>query len=367
MSFKRMTIAAVAAFSLVLTGCSQDTSESGNGSGSSPAAEAENDFTLPEAAPDGFKDGLRIAMVRQSGIGDYFEQWGNGAIAQMEAAGVTVDNYDARGDNADQVQMLTDAINSDPDALIVGWGLADSVNPKIDEAIEKGIPVVVYDAAVTNPEALYLSQDDEAIATLILDELKAQNPDGGTIGYVNVSGIAPLDSRDKVYQKFLDDNPTFKEAAKFGKYSESVANDTAAEAVATFQANPDINIVFAAYDELAKGALIGLRQVGMADKVKMYGVDISTADIQLMTEAGSPWVATAATDPANVGKIVARAAIAAASGVDLPSKMTIPAALITQQMLLEKGVTNMEQLRAAMPDLATPKYLGAPWIPEVTQ
>ena len=85
-----------------------------------------------------------------------------------------------------------------------------------------------------------------------------------------------------------------------------------------------------------------------------------------MTEANSQWKATAATDPANVGAIVARAAIAAGDGVDLPSKMVIPAALITQDLLKEKSVTDMAGLRKALPDLNTPDYLGASWIPEIT-
>jgi simple sugar transport system substrate-binding protein len=94
-------------------------------------------------------------------------------------------------------------------------------------------------------------------------------------------------------------------------------------------------------------------------------VDISTADIQLMTEPASPWRATAATDPANVGAIVARAAVAAANGVTMPEKLTIPAALITQDMLRQRRVTNMDDLRAALPDLNTPNIIGAGWIPTI--
>ncbi|GEL20118.1 sugar ABC transporter substrate-binding protein [Pseudonocardia asaccharolytica] len=367
-ALRLIALAAIAATALV--GCAQNTGDAG--SGQQPGAAGQpcdrtvaNDVTLPTDKPSGPTDGFTVAMVRQSGVGDYFEQWGNGATKQIKAAGGQVDVYDARGDNARQVAQFNDAISARPDVIIVDHGLADSVNPKIDEAISNGIPVVVYDVNIANCEAMYISQDDTSIATEILDYLKQENPDGGKIAYVNVSGIAPLDSRDAVYQQFLKDNPQFTQVAHFGKYSESVASDTATEGAAALKASPDTTLAFAAYDELAKGTLIALRQNNMSDKVKVYGVDISTADIQLMTEPGSPWRATAATDPANVGAIVARAAIAAASGVDMPEKMTIPAALITQDMLREQGVTNMDELRAALPDLATPELLGAPWIPQV--
>jgi simple sugar transport system substrate-binding protein len=363
-------IGVVAAAAIALVGCSQAPAPPASGGGGQAAGQpcdrkVQNDFALPGDKPSAAKAAFKVALVRQSGVGDYFEQWGNGAASQIKAAGGTVDVYDARGDNAKQVAQFTDAINSKPDVIIVDHGLADSVNPKIDDAIGKGIPVVVYDVAISNCKAMYISQDDASIATKILDYLKQDSPAGGKIAYVNVSGIAPLDSRDAVYQQFLKSNPTFTQSAHFGKYTESVAADTATEGAAALKAAPGTTLSFAAYDELAKGTLIALRQDNLSDKVKLYGVDISTADIQLMTEPGSPWRATAATDPANVGAIVARAAVGAASGVTMPEKLTIPAALITQDMLRQRNVTNMNDLRGALPDLNTPNIVGATWIPKI--
>jgi simple sugar transport system substrate-binding protein len=338
---------------------------SASGSATGSAGESGAAFSLPSEKPAGAKDKIKVALVRQSGIGDYFEQWGSGALAQLKAAGADVTTYDARNDNGKQATDFNNAIASKPDVIIVDHGLKDTIDPKVDAAIKAGIPVVVYDVAISNQQALYLSQDDASIATKILDYMKQDNPEGGKIAYVNVSGIAPLDSRDKVYQQFLKDNTSFTQSVHFGKYTESVAADTASEGAAALKSAPDTTLAFAAYDELAKGTLIALRQDNMT-KVKVYGVDISTADIDLMTQSGSQWRATAATDPANVGAIMGRAAIAAAYGVKLPSKLTIPAALITQDMLKEKGVKDMAGLRKALPDLNTPDFLGASWIPGIT-
>lgn len=334
---------------------------------SSPAASGSAGpaaFTLPATKPAGAKPALKVALVRQSGIGDYFEQWGSGATAQLKAAGATVQTYDARNNNDKQATDFNTAIASKPDVIIVDHGLKDTIDPKVDAAIAAGIPVVVYDVAISNQKAVYLSQDDASIANKILGYMKQENPDGGKIAYVNVSGIAPLDSRDVVYQQFLKDNSNFTQSVAFGKYSESVAADTASEGAAALKSAPDTTLAFAAYDELAKGTLIALRQNNMPN-VKIYGVDVSTADIQLMTEPNSKWRATAATDPANVGAIVARAAIAEGDGIDLPYKITIPAALITQDLLKEQKVTDMDGLRKALPDLNTPDFLGASWIPTI--
>jgi hypothetical protein len=48
---------------------------------------------------------------------------------------------------------------------------------------------------------------------------------------------------------------------------------------------------------------LGAAEAGVADKVKVYSADVSTADIQEIREPGSSWVATSATNPAVVGEV----------------------------------------------------------------
>jgi simple sugar transport system substrate-binding protein len=144
----------------VLTGCAQEPAGGGGAGGGGQAGPApgapcertvQNDFAPPADKPAGFKDGFTVALVRQSGVGDYFEQWGRGGQAQIEAAGGKVTSFDARGDNARQVTQFNDAIAAKPNVIIVDHGLADSVNPKIDEAIGQGIPVVVPSSSPAGP------------------------------------------------------------------------------------------------------------------------------------------------------------------------------------------------------------------------
>jgi simple sugar transport system substrate-binding protein len=129
------SIGAAAVLALaVLTGCAQEPA-GGGGAGGGQAGPApgqpcertvQNDFAPPADKPAGFKDGFTVALVRQSGVGDYFEQWGRGAQAQIEAAGGKVTSFDARGDNARQVTQFNDAIAAKPNVIIVDHGLADS-------------------------------------------------------------------------------------------------------------------------------------------------------------------------------------------------------------------------------------------------
>ncbi len=89
-------------------------------------------------------------------------------------------------------------------------------------------------------------------------------------------------------------NPGIVEKARFGNVSDTTATSTADQAKAVLQANPDITVVFAPYDEFARGVKLAAADLGISSKLKIYSADISTADIQEITEEGSPWVATAA-------------------------------------------------------------------------
>ena len=85
-----------------------------------------------------------------------------------------------------------------------------------------------------------------------------------------------------------------------------------------------------------------------------------------MTAEGSPWVATAATDPYAVGAAVVRVAALQVAGQLGKDAVQFPAAAITQADLRAKNVTNMETLRAAFPSLSLSDQVTAPWLPAVT-
>ncbi len=317
------------------------------------------------AAPEPFASRqVRVALVRQLGSGDYFEQWLDGAQAQADALGIDLVVTDARTKNDLQATNLQQAIDrEDVDGIIVDHGLAETLNPIIDKGAQAGKPIVAVDVETENEQVPSIQQSDvdlgKAISTELADDLGGE----GKVAYVYVAGYAPLDRRDRGWAEVKKANPGLDQVAQFGKVSDSTASETADQARAVIAANPDLKAILAPYDEFAKGAVLAVNEAGKADEIKVYGVDISTADIGVMTEAGSPWVATQATDPRNGGKLAVRAIALKIAGEDVPASVLIPPALITQQQLTDGSITNMDQLREAIPDLDTADLLAAPWIP----
>lgn len=300
---------------------------------------------------------VTIALVRQLASGDYFEQWVAGAQAEADRLRVQLQISDAAGDNAKQALNLQTAVNAKPDAIIVDHGFAETMDQPVKAALDAGIPVVCFDVDCGDSRAVQVEQSDTDIAQLALDQLVKDLNGRGDVIYVYVAGYAPLDRRNAVWEKVKAANPGLRQVAQIGAVNDSTAATVADQAKAALQAHPNVKAIFAPYDEFAKGAVLAVNELNLQGQVRIYGADISTADIGVMTAPNSPWVATVAADPANVGAVSVRAAYLKAMGKPVPASVIVPVALITQDALVKNHVQNMQQLATAVPELETPDLL----------
>jgi simple sugar transport system substrate-binding protein len=339
-----------------IAACGDNTSSSGKSEASAPKAKKSE---LPEK----FKAPVKVALVRQLGSGDFFQQWLIGAREQAKALNIDLQVSDARNNNDQQATDLQRAIDQKPAAIIVDHGLAPTVNPLIDKAVKAGIPVVAFDVETKNPKVVSIQQSDVDAGKRISEELVKGIGGTGKVGYVYVAGFAPLDRRNQGWKSIKAANPGVKQVAQFGKVSDSTASDTQEQANAAITAHPDVKAVLAPYDEFAKGVINALESANKSD-VKVYGADISTPDIAVMTKEGSPWAATIATDPANVGRVAVRAAALKVNGDPIDRDVLIQPSIITQDFLEQNSIKTLEDLRAKLPDLDTKDTATADWIPK---
>lgn len=366
---KSLVASALLCSALLVAGCSQNTGSDGQqGQSAEPTEQASVENASAEApAPFDTEEPVKIALVQNSGAGDYFQQWTNGARQQAKAIGMQMQVYDAQADNARQATDMQTAIGSGVQGIIVDHGQTDTMCPLINDAIEKGIPVVIYDVEVSDcaPKALETEQNDADLANLILGRMKEDIDDGAPVGYVNVLGIAPLDRRNVVWEQVRKEK-NWDQQFFVGEFTNAVATDNARLVDAALKAHPGVKAIFAPYDELTKGTVSAVRQNGLQDKIKVYGVDISTADIEIMTSKNSPWIATACTDPNAIGAAVVRAMALELAGQVEERTVQFPGTLVTQDLLKQNKIKNMDQLRKALPELNMTKVATADWIPVIS-
>ena len=306
---------------------------------------------------------VKIALVRYLSTGDFFQAYLGGVESQAEAIGVDLRVFDSRQDAALQADMVDQAIALGVDGIIIQHGLTESMKDAAQRAVEAGIKVVAFDVNVENPAIPQVEQSDYMLGKLALEQAIKDNGNSFKAGYVYVPGIAPLDRRDKAWQEVKAANPGIDEVAVFGTLDNPIANSNANQARSVLQANSDITVMFAPYDEFAKGVKLAVDEAGLTDQIDIYSADVSTADISLMREPSSAWAATVATNPAVVGEVCVRSLAIMLTGGNPGSSVIVPPTLITQSFLNEQDIKNMEDLGSKMPQFQHADVAMTDWMP----
>lgn len=306
---------------------------------------------------------VKIALVRYLSTGDFFQAYLSGVEKQAEAIGLDLRVFDSRQDAALQADMVDQAIALGVDGIIIQHGLTESMQEAAQRAVDAGIKVVAFDVNVENEAIPQIEQSDYLLGKLALEQAIKDNGTEWKAGYVYVPGIAPLDRRHVAWEEVKAANPGIIEKAQMGTLDNPIANSNANQARSVLQANQDISVFFAPYDEFAKGVKIAVDEAGLSTDVSIYSADVSTADISAMREADSAWKATVATNPAVVGEVSVRSLAIMLTGGNPGAQVVVPPTLITQAFLNDKDIKNMSDLSANMPQFAHADVAMTDWMP----
>src|SRR5690606_13318604 len=213
------------------------------------------------------------------------------------------------------------------------------------------------------------SQDDEALAQYALDQLVKEQGGDAKIVYLWVDGFPPMVRRNTVYQDVLAKNPGIKEVERFGVASDNTSVDTQNAVAAMLAKHPkgEIDAIFATWDAFAIGAARALIEAGRTE-IKIYGIDVSNADLQIMQEENSPWVATAAVDPKMIGAVNVRLLAKKLAGEETPQTFNLEAALIDQETLNKSSeAVNMVTLADIIPRWGTTDACEEDWMKNLNE
>ncbi|NSL52156.1 sugar ABC transporter substrate-binding protein [Calidifontibacillus erzurumensis] len=332
-NFMKTAIVSLMSMALLLTGCS-----SGGNSSSQESTEPKETVTL-ENVPERFAsgEGAKIKVIRKIGGDDHTAQFLAGAKEEGEALGFTVDVFTANGDTAKFHDAIAQAAQQDYDGVIISHGDDAATVDAVKKLVEAGKKVVTFDSIgdLSQVEGVTLtSQDDEALARLALEQLVKDTNGQAKIVYLWVDGFPPMVRRNAVYQEVLKNNPGIKEIERFGVATANTSVETQNAVTAMLNKYPkgEIDAIFATWDAFAIGAARAIKEAGR-NEIKIYGIDVSNADLQLIQEEGSPWVATAAVDPKLIGAVNMRILAKKLAGEETPQTYDLEAALITQEQL----------------------------------
>jgi simple sugar transport system substrate-binding protein len=322
---------------------------------------------LPGAPPPFDKGGVKVALVSYLSGGDFFQAYEAGVTRQAKALGIDLQIFQGRQKPDEEREQIRQAINLGVQGIIVNGGKAEAVSDVVQEALDKGIKIVAGNIYLKNPGVITVDQDFVGQLNLVLDQVKKDNGDAFKAGYVYVEGFPALDLRHKAWTAFKTAHPGVQQLAQWGSVDDTTAKTVADQSEAVFRAHPDISVVIAPYDEFARGVKLATDDASIADKVKIYSVDVSTSDIQAIREPKSSWVATSAVSAIGIGEIATRTLALAIAGQLKETKVYTNATLITQAFLNQNDIKSEKELVTKLPAFLGRDISSASWIPSPAQ
>lgn len=330
MNFKKSIFALLLIFT-VLVGCQ-------------PKGTSEEAVNTAKKNSDHSLANKKIALIMQQNLGTFSAQYIDGVKEQVEKFGGKTTVFTSEGDLAKMASNLDAAINQGFDAILIDHGTKEALEKGVKKAVEKEIPVVVFDAEVEVAGVTVLEQGDQQMAETTLKKLAEDANGEANIVKIWVAGYAPMERRQVAYDAFLGENTGIKEIATFGAATANTALDTQAQMEALLKKYPnegEITAVWAAWDEFAKGAVRAIQQAGRTD-IKVYGIDMSDEDLQMIQEENSPWVASAAVDPKDIGRIQVRYAYQKINGDETPERVKLEPGFVTKEALPKEQITTAD-------------------------
>ncbi|MFD2612184.1 sugar ABC transporter substrate-binding protein [Paenibacillus gansuensis] len=285
--------------------------------------------------------GKRIALVMQFNTGTFSAQYVSGVKSQVEKLGGQLQVFASDNDLSKMSSNLDAAVNQKFDGILLDHGTAQALEPGVKKAVDAKIPVVSFDSDLKVPGVTVLEQGDQKMAELTLGKLAEDIGGKGNIVKIWVAGFAPMERRQLAYKAFMDAHPDIKEIAAFGTVSNNTALDIQSQMEAILKQYPkkgDISAVWASYDEFAKGAARAIQAAGR-DEIKIYGIDLSDEDLKMIQDSKNPWVASAAVDPADIGRIQVRYLYQKLHGDTTDDKVVLEPVFVSRDQLPAEPVT----------------------------
>ncbi|KGD74765.1 sugar ABC transporter substrate-binding protein [Tatumella morbirosei] len=331
---------------------------------SSTAAFAETPAPLPAALAN-HQGPVRIAVIRNLGSDDNTTQFVAGAIKQARKLGFKVNTFLSNGDDARFQDFVNQAITQKYDGIILSQGRAPYSEALVKQIVKAGIAVSVFDTAVPDniPGVTVTQQDDASLTDMSFGQLVKDFHGKANIVKLWVAGFPPMDRREKEYQKLLQQNPGIKQLESLGAVSSDVQGDTANKVGAILAKYPKgkIDAIWGSWDAFSQGAYKALQE-NRRTEIKLYSIDISNQDLQMMHSKNSPWQMTAAVDPQLIGATNVRLVALKIAGEKTPATYDFKASSVSQALLTQQsGEVNMASLAKIIPGWGQTNDFVAPW------
>ena len=267
-------VALIALFTLVVAACSS--------TGGKQAAEQSQQPAAGQANTPRYT----IAMITHAAPGDTF--WD--IIRKGALAAAAKDNINFKYSNDDdatkQATLIQDAINAKVDGIAVTDPNPDAICPTIKKAVQAGIPVVMFNAGVSNWQqcgGMSFFGQDESIAGVAAGKRLAEAGAKHVLCVLQAQGQVQLEARCAGVKQGLGSEGTMTKLYVKGTDSSAVLSSLSAE----LTRNKSVDAVITLG---AQFALIAIQAMSQAHSTaKLYTFDTSAPEIAKIKSGQVQW------------------------------------------------------------------------------
>ncbi len=178
----------------------------------------------------------------------------------------------ADGNTNLQIDQVKELIQADIDLLIVSPNEAEPLTPVVDEAVKKGIPVIVVDRKISAPiYTAYVGGDNYGVGKMAGEYTANLLKGKGTLlEFTLLPGSSPASERSRGFADAINQHPSLHLATEVnGEWLKDTINKQVDSIVTS---HPDIDLVFAQNDFLATRVASLYQRLGLP-KPKIIGAD----------------------------------------------------------------------------------------------
>ena len=187
--------------------------------------------------------------------------------------GVSVEIRSAGDDNRQQAEDVRYFIDKGVDLLIISANEAAPMTPIVEEAYQKGIPVILVDRKILSDKyTAYISADNyeigRAVGNYMASTLKGK---GNVVELTGLSGSTPAMERHQGFMAAISNFPDIKLIDKADAAWEREPAEVAMDSI--LRCHPKIDAVYAHNDRIAPGAYQAARKAGREKEMIFVGID----------------------------------------------------------------------------------------------
>lgn len=316
----------------MFAGCSKPASNAA-GSDESKSTPKTEQSSSADSSTDSEAKTYTIGLAMNTQTNPFFVDVKDGVQKAADEKGITLYITDAQDDPAIQMKDIENLITKKPDAIIIDTCDSDAIVTAVEACNAAGIPVFTMDREANGGDVIaHIGYDAIKSGNLagqfLVDALGGK---GNIVELQGIMGTNVAQNRSKGFNEIIAKNPEMKIV------SCQVADFDRAKAMSVMenilQANPSIDGLYAANDEMLLGALEAIEAAGRLDEIKKIGCDAIDDTLEVIKSGKVE--ATIAEPPFFLGKAILNTAFDYLEGKNVEPYVILDNSLVTKDNVNE--------------------------------